>query len=188
MQDLPQHAPEQVIVQQVAPSNVLKELDVKIPEDSEATKSSEDLVLNNSIKDSTDSYEKSPCSDQDKDCILQILTALAENGKLSLYFKQNELKEIGSKIEHLHPLKFLSVIFKSEDLKSRMSQFFGDYFKRNAFMGNLGSGLSTEAAKGGLTAINIENFAKEVNVPVDKIRPFFASEDWEGLVQFLINE
>ena len=40
------------------------------------------------------SYKDLPCSDQDKANIFELITTLAENGKLSLFLKQGYLKEI----------------------------------------------------------------------------------------------
>ncbi len=195
MQDLPQKAPQQMIVQ--APeSKALHDLKIELVDENipsaplklESTaKESEtkELAAKESPKKKGDAYEKLPCSETDKQNVHEIITTIAENGKLSLLFKQNELKALGSQINHLHPLKFLSAIFSNPVLKERMGQIFGDYFKRNAFMTEVAAGLNAEAEKGGLEPY-IERFAKEVNVPAAQLRPFFNNQDWEGLVEFLI--
>ena len=130
-------------------------------------------------------YESLSLSDTDRAHVSEIITILAENGKLSLLFKKNHLKELGSQINHLHPLKFLSAIFSNPALKARMGEIFKDYFKRNGFMGELSDSL-TEASDSGELNHYIEKFAREVNVPAEEIRPYFLNQDWEGLIDFLI--
>lgn len=187
MLDLPQKAPQQVIVQQVPELKVNHDLEIKLDDQKKVTNLNDELALKEPKAKKQDAYDKLPCSEQDKACVHQIITTVAENGKLSLLFKKNELKALGSQINHLHPLKFLSAIFSNPDLKQRMGQIFGDYFKRNAFMDEIGAGLTSESEKGGLTHSIIEKFAKEVNMPAAQLRPFFDNQDWDGLVEFLIN-
>ena len=35
--------------------------------------------------------------------------------------------------------------------------------------------------------VYLEDFAAEINVPADKIKPFLDNTDWEGLLRFLIS-
>ena len=63
-------------------------------------------------------YKDLVCTEQDKAIVYEIISTMADNGKLSLLFKQAHLKEIGAQINHLHPLKFLSAIFSEPHLKS----------------------------------------------------------------------
>lgn len=110
---------------------------------------------------------------------------MAENGKLSLLFKQSQLKEMGAQINHVHPLKFLSSIFADPYLKSCMAYVWDDYFKKNGFLDGLAPSLTREAEKGKLTQY-LSEFAAEVGVKEADLRPYFDVKDWENLVLFLI--
>ena len=132
-----------------------------------------------------DTYKDLTCTDQDKANIFELITAMAENGKLSLLLKQSYLKNIGAQINHVHPMKFLGAIFSNPRLKECMVEIFDDYFKRNGFMDGLGPSLTREADKGKIEPY-LNDFAAEVKIPADKLRPFFQSRDWEELVRFLM--
>jgi hypothetical protein len=130
-------------------------------------------------------YSELVCTSQDQENIAEIITAMAENGKVSLLFMQTHLKQLGAEINHVHPLKFLSTIFTNDRLKLYMNEVFDDYFKRNGFLEGLGPSLTKEADKNKL-AQYAEPFAQEVCVPVEQVQQFFQSRDWESFVRFLM--
>lgn len=132
------------------------------------------------------SYQELACTQEDKDKIYEIITTVAETGKLSLLVKRGHLKALGAEINHVHPLKFLSTIFTHPYLRSCMWEIFDDYFKRKEFMEGLGPSLHREADRGKL-AQHIEPFAAEVGVSAEMVRPHFESREWEELVRFLIH-
>ena len=126
------------------------------------------------------SYSELVCTDQDKAIIYEIITELAEHGKISLLFKQGYIKDLGAQIQHVHPLKFLSTIVTHPYLVSCLAEIFDDFFKRDGFMDGLGPRLSKEAEMGKLGQY-IEDFANEVRVPKERLIIFFRNHDWEGL-------
>jgi len=182
MHDLPVQSPPQAIVQVVEPKS-LTESAVNIPETAKPLAKLEKSAPIEASK--VNPYESLLLSDKDRAHVSEIITILSENGKLSLLFKKNHLKELGSQINHLHPLKFLSAIFSNPDLKARMGDIFQDYFKRNGFIDEL-SGSLTKSSNSGELNHYIESFAKDVNVGVEEIRPYFLNQDWEGLIDYLI--
>ncbi len=132
------------------------------------------------------SYQGLVCTEQDKTTIYEIITTLAEHGKLSLLLKQSHLKGLGSQINHVHPLKFLSTIVTNPRLRECLVDIFDDYFKRNGFMDGIGPSLSREAERGKL-AMYVNDFSEEVKVKKEDVEPFFRKQDWEGLVRFFFN-
>lgn len=66
-----------------------------------------------------------------------------------------------------------------------MPNIFDDYFKRNGFLEGLGPSLTREAEKGKLDPY-LNDFAAELNIPVNQIRTYFQTRDWENLVRYLI--
>jgi hypothetical protein len=130
-------------------------------------------------------YKELVCTEQDKAYIYEIISTMAEYGKIHLIFKQSQLKEMGAQINHVHPLKFLSSIFSDSYLKSCMAHVWADYFKKNGFLDGLAPSLTRESEKGKLTQY-LSEFAKEVGVKEESLRPYFEARDWENLVLFLI--
>lgn len=137
------------------------------------------------VKPVETSYFQLECTEQDKANIYEIISTMAEKGKLSLLFQQSYLREIGAQINHVHPLKFLAVIMKEPYLKSCMSYIWDDYFKRNGFMDGIAPALSREAEKGKLE-FHLDEFAKDVGLPKEHIKAYFDVHDWENLVLYLI--
>jgi len=131
------------------------------------------------------SYGQLICTEQDKANVFEIISTMAGNGKITLLIRQGHLKELGAQINHLHPLKFLEIIFTSEHLKGCITSIFEDYFKRNGFMDGLGPSLTNESDKGKLSQ-HIPFFAKEVNVAPEALQPYILACDWENLVRYLI--
>ncbi|EKE08696.1 MAG: hypothetical protein ACD_17C00043G0004 [uncultured bacterium] len=137
------------------------------------------------VKPVETSYHDLECSEQDRANIHIIIATMAEKGKLALLFQQSALREIGAQINHVHPLKFLAVIFKEPYLKSCMSYIWDDYFKRNGFLDGLGPSLFREAEKGKLD-LYLEPFAKEIGLQKEDLKPYTDVHDWENLVLYLI--
>ncbi len=132
------------------------------------------------------SYKELVCSTEDTACISEILMILAEHGKISLLFKQGHLKQLGAQINHLHPLKFLSTIFKDPNLRECMKKVADDYFKWNGFMEGLAPSLTKEADKGKLEK-HLLDFAEDIGISPDHIRKYFQNRDWESLVHSLMS-
>jgi hypothetical protein len=130
-------------------------------------------------------YAELICTDQDKTRIHEIVTTTAENSKLHLLFKQSYLKGLGSQIDHVHPLKFLSTIITDPHLKSCLGYIWNDHFKKNGFLDGLGPALTRESEKGKLQQY-IAPFSAEVGVSPESLRPYFDVHDWENMVFFLI--
>lgn len=138
------------------------------------------------VERKTLAYADLVCTEQDKADIYEIITLMADNGKISLLFKKGYIEDLGDHIQHVHPLKFLSTIVTNPRLNVCLDEIFDDYFKRNGFMDGIGPRLTKEAERGHLNQY-IGNFSEEVGVPHDNLMKFFKNQDWEGLVRFFID-
>jgi hypothetical protein len=130
-------------------------------------------------------YKDLPCDEQDRANIYEIISTMAEKGKLGLLFHQGHLREIGAKINHVHPLKFLASIFKDPYLKSCMYYIWDDRFKWNGFLDGLAPSLEREAEKGKLH-VYLNEFAADLGVESDSLKSYFDARDWGNMVLFLI--
>lgn len=130
-------------------------------------------------------YTDLVCTEQDRADIYEIISTVAARGKLSLLFQQNHLREKGAQITHVHPLKFLGVIFSDPYLKNCMSYIWDDYFKRTNFIADLSGALSREADRGKLHPY-LGDFAKEVGISPEAIKGYIDTRDWGNLLLFLI--
>lgn len=133
------------------------------------------------------SYNDLPLSIDDAQKITRLITVMGENGKVALLFKyQKELRQIGREIEHVHPLKFVSVILSNPYLKSCMKEVHKDYFKWTNFMDGLGNGLTSQN-KQGRVSIYLNDFANAFGVSLEKLQQFVDKQEWENMLIFLIN-
>ena len=132
------------------------------------------------------SWNDLPCSERDRADIYEIVSTVAEKGKVNLLINhQSDLREKGARIEHVHPLKFFSVILSNPQLKHCMNVICDDYFKRTNFVGDLISALKREAERG-KTLIYLNEFGSAIGVPPESLRGYFDSKDWENMIYYLI--
>lgn len=126
------------------------------------------------------------CNKQEIQIINDIILSLSKESKASLLFKHKKrLEMLGKQIDHIHPLKFLSIIFLDPNLKNALILIEKDYFKWKNFYSNLSKKLNEKARKNELLPY-LEEFSKEVNVPKEKIKPFIEQKNWQGFINFFI--
>jgi hypothetical protein len=133
------------------------------------------------------SFQDLLCSPEDAQKITRLISVMGENGKLSLLLKyQKELRQIGRDIDHVHPLKFITVIMSNPYLKTCLKQIRTDYFKWTNFLDGLGNGLSAQHQQGKVS-IYLDDFAKAVNVAPESLQKYIQNHDWENMLIYLMN-
>jgi len=125
-------------------------------------------------------------SKKDEKVINELITTMAEKGKVKLLFIKHHMEELGDQVRHVHPLKFIGYIFSKKALKVHMKDILADYFKKSSFIDGLATPLNNEARKGKLNKY-LEEFCAEVGVKDYEVKPYFQRRDWEGLLHFLSN-
>ena len=131
-------------------------------------------------------YPDLACSETDAKCIRELIGFIGENGRIACFVNSSELNAMGAQIGHVHPLKFLSTIFKDPRLRLCVRYISEDSIKWGKFMGGLAPNLTKEANKGKLEQYLVP-FAEDIGVPPDLIRKYFQNRDWEALVHRLMN-
>ena len=133
-----------------------------------------------------DKWEDLPCPEIDRQKIIEIITKLGTIGKIELLLHhKSHLEKIGDEVRYIHPLKFLAVIFSDPQLKSYMKVVYDDYFKWKNFIEGLSATIDKEVIKNNLDKY-LDNFSKEIRLPVYKIKPYINKRDWPGLLKCLI--
>ncbi|MBX9744517.1 MAG: hypothetical protein K2X08_04830 [Chlamydiales bacterium] len=133
-------------------------------------------------------YSELICSEKDIAAIEKLITNLAKHDWLTLFFTNEGtlLKQLGAQINHVHPLKFLSTIFKDPTLRSCMSIIADDYLKWGNFMEGLAASLTKEADKGKLE-LHLTAFCADIGIPLKHIEKYFPNRTWEALVRSLMH-
>ena len=132
----------------------------------------------------------SPVTVQEKQDLKFIVMTLANKSVVSLAFVKTDLENAGERIEHLHPFKFLKIVFTDEEMKAGIQNIRTKGWVWNSFLDGLKRSLECEWAISNITQEHVCDFAKIVSVDVKKLDPAFckAKPDWELLVNILIKE
>lgn len=131
-------------------------------------------------------YDREP-SWQDRSDVHYVVNNLAERKWYWLLAHMGEMKRAGDRIEPLHPLRFLQVVFTDEKLKSsirNISSKGGRFW--NELMGGLKRSLSEEQGKGNITTKQVNEFAKAVGIEPLLISGAITASRWDDFVALLI--
>lgn len=130
----------------------------------------------------------SSASKQDKKDIYYIVTTLANDSLISIASSRSSLKKAGERIDYLHPLRFLMVIFTHEELKA------GAHAIRDrggltwdGFTDGIIGSLKEESAKNNVLQF-APDFAKKVKIDPALILPSLEKGKWSDFVNILIDK
>ncbi len=127
-------------------------------------------------------------SKQEKKDIGYIVTTLAKESLVSLASSKSSLKKAGDRIEKVHPLNFLMVIFTDEELKAGIHAIRGrTSWIWDEFMGGVNSSMKEESSKDNLKLEFVKDFAQKVGIQLPLILPSIQGARWEELVNILID-
>ena len=139
-------------------------------------------------------YNELRCLQDDQDRIADIIITLgshsgaAEIALLAHYPRLNSHEKV---LRLVHPLKFIETVFVNPELRNWLPAVMNGFFTRHGFFGDENTnGLAqrlTLHAKLGKVECYREDFARALNIPAEDIRPYFEANDWEGLMDFLID-
>ncbi len=130
-------------------------------------------------------YKELVYNEQDQKDLNELIAILSENNKINILLNKSYLNELGAKLDHVHPLKFLSAILIDSKLKEGLQEIWTDYFKRNGFLDGINPKLNQEMDQTKLMPY-LEPFAEEVQGNPIVLKPFFDKRDWEGMIYYLI--
>lgn len=130
-----------------------------------------------------------PITKEDKKNLAYIVNTLAYDSLWSIGTSTASIQKVGDKLEYLHPLRFVMIIFTDEELKA------GAHAIRDrggwiwdGFLGGITRSLTDEAARHNVKEAQIRDFAKVVKIDADLILPPLQQERWEDFVDILIDK
>lgn len=127
-----------------------------------------------------------PATESEKEGIRYVVRCLAKYNWTQLAKEQSSLKKTGDKIHHVHPLRFLQVIFTEEEMKAGIyvvrnkSLVWGDYYN------GMRKSLDEESDNNNLLQF-VPDFANNIGVNVHTIMPLIQNRQWTALVDTLIS-
>jgi hypothetical protein len=126
-----------------------------------------------------------PITHEEERIIHRIITTMADKNILLLALDRKKLERKGKEIEHVHPMRFLGVIFASSHLRHSMHAIRKSGFKWDGFMGGLARRMKEESLRHNLTPY-IPGFSEHVRADPEKVASYIHRRDWEGLVRYLL--
>jgi hypothetical protein len=125
------------------------------------------------------------CNLDDIRIINEIISTIATKNKAYLLWHESQLRKLGDEVQHVHPLKFLSVILADVYLKSCLEKFRHDYFKWHGFYGDLQKALNAHSDLGTVQTY-FNDFAKSVGVAPESIRKYADKREWVDMIDYII--
>jgi hypothetical protein len=158
----------------------------------DATKSDDLVVKLEGNAEGKTPFAQLPITEAEAQIIYQIIDTVGTNGLPSLFLKQGELKDLGNKVQHVHPLKFLEVVFTNPHLKECMKNV-EEYpaTKLQGFMQGSGGTpgfiqkCDRENGRNNLQPY-VLGFCQAVKAHPDQVRDLVEKKQWEKLVRYLI--
>lgn len=126
-------------------------------------------------------------SKKEKQDIAFIVTTLGRSSLKKIWDAESSLKKAGDRVDHVHPLRFISCIFSDEELKVGLLQVrerTGLISKK--FFNGLYDSLTAEADLDNLRIEYIQDFAANLNIDSNAIVGPIQQRDWKGLIDTLI--
>lgn len=129
-----------------------------------------------------------PVTEQEKKEIRYIITTLAQNSLTSLANSKSSLKRAGERIDHIHPLRFLSTVFSNEELKVGVHAIRdrGSWIW-DEFIGGLTKSLKEESVRQNMSIEFIQDFATTLKIDPSLILPQIQGGRWKEFVNTLID-
>jgi hypothetical protein len=144
------------------------------------------LVNTDETEDLDVPYSEIAYNDEDLRKLNYIISKLGSEGYVDLLKDERTMRQYGRDIEHIHPLKFLALIFNNPGLKGQMNSLSQTWIKWHLFMKDLSARLDIEKEIGKVDEY-LPDFCQDVGLPVSRVKPYTDNWDWEGLVKMLIH-
>jgi hypothetical protein len=129
-----------------------------------------------------------PVTKSEKDDLTHIVHTLARSSLAKLGTSKSSLKKVGDRIDHLHPLRFLTIIFTDEELKADIRVIRTRSWVWDTFFEGLADSLQEESKNNNILPEYIEDFSKNVGIDPNLITPSIQARKWKELVNILIDK
>jgi hypothetical protein len=125
-------------------------------------------------------------SGRDVEDVRYIVLTLANRSVLGIAKDKDLVEKAGDRIDHLHPLKFLQVIFTDDELKVGVKNIREKGWLWSSFIDGIAITLEVESRIGNLTGQMIGHFANTVGVKAHDLMSYSKEGAWEKMVDYLI--
>jgi hypothetical protein len=165
----------------------VEEQEVKKEMNFNVTISETGITVKPTKKNGSFRYYYAPVSPQEKKEMRYVLTTLAQNSLANIASSKSSLKKAGDRFSHVHPLKFLSVVFTDEELKACIHAIRDRGWIWDEFLNGVIGSLKEETTSQNMRPEFIHDFASVVGINVSLILGAIQEERWKDLINILID-
>jgi hypothetical protein len=146
----------------------------------------EEVLIPKKTYDGYRNYE-TLATDSEQQDIKYILKSLAQKSLASLWANKSQLESAGERIDHLHPLRFLSYIFRDEELKV----YLHNIKKRGSwvwseFIEGFKTSFQEETEIGNMKEEMLLDFVNTIGINLSVVHEIVKAQKWEEFVKTLI--
>jgi hypothetical protein len=113
------------------------------------------------------------------------MKTIGEKNVWGLLFKKKEVEKLGKRVNHVHPMRFISFILADEKMKKWLRAVRHSSFKWDHFIDGFSDRMKEEHAKNNVTHY-ISGMAHQLNADPNLITSYIEDRDYEGLVKALL--
>jgi len=132
-----------------------------------------------------DAFYELPLSEHEKKLINELIRNMSEKSIWGLLFKKREMERLGKRVNHVHPMRFISFILADPRLKHYLKDVSTSSFKWDHFIDGLSKRLKEEAAHDNLTPY-IAGMAHQLKFDPKRLAAFIQDKDYEGMVKAIL--
>lgn len=126
-------------------------------------------------------------SSNERNDIKYIVNTLGMASLTKLARDKSSLKKAGSRINHIHPLKFLATVFSDDEMKTSMHAMQNRGWVWGDFFDGIKSSLDEEMNRGNLLQFTYD-FANLVGIDPNLIYKSISNSDWKQFINTLIEK
>ncbi len=127
-----------------------------------------------------------PITPGEKHEIEYIVTTLAEKSTPTLLFYKSSLTAAGDRVDHVHPYRFMHAVFSDEELKVAIRNIIKKDWVWSGFVDGFADSFNDELALDNLHQ-HTEHFCSLLQIDPPLIAPYITTQNWEGLIIFLMH-
>jgi hypothetical protein len=134
---------------------------------------------------SVDLFYQLPLTEREQRQIAELMKTIGEKNIWGLLFRKREVEKMGKKVNHVHPMRFISHILGDPKLRKHLKEVKNSSFKWDHFIDGFAKRMKEETHKQNVTPY-IPGMAHYLQVDPEEIAAFIQKKDYEGLVKALL--
>lgn len=127
-----------------------------------------------------------PITAKEKSDISYILNSMARESLKKLHSMKSSLKKAGTRIDHLHPLRFMFVVFTDEELKVSIAQVQDRSWVWKEFIDGVVESFEKESQNGNMKPEYVADFLSHVPINPDLVQGPLKEKRWKDFILTLI--